>query len=598
MIFLGIIGENVNANEALARDWDGRIQKCFSLKYKQIRQKNLLLYVSEQSSKHDKDVCISSDTAILLGRVFNKFTQKSLGSLELERSHRDISERLVQEYWGKYICISFNQTLNRTEVIRDPTGQLPFFYYKNSDGQIILSNEMVVLSKLLNQKLDYDWDYLSSYLLYGSTYSTLSPFKEVKELPPGCILTISGNSVNSKIAWTPSSNKESHCDANTFEEQFISNLLNSLKSWGSNYEEIVLSLSGGLDSSALLFVLKEAFKGSKKITAVNFFHPKVRSSIELNYARQVCKENDLELKEFDLSDALPCSCSKKLFYTPNKPSPSLAFVEQELLISSLLMKEKSSLFVSGHGGDHILMCPPPVASIVDCIKERGFSETWGKINELATYYRKPFASILINGSGSILKGGVFDKSKKNSLSQHTNAPWLTDYAKKRSPTDLLHPGIFDIPKHTLPGKREQIEAFYQAQQSIYLNTEDHTNPTFYPLMYQPSVETALSLPSYSLYGEGYDRLPFRRAISKHYSTNSVWRRSKGRTAGIVQLGVKKNLDYILELCLEGRFANQGLLDRDVLSSRIKLFAHGQKEFLWPLLNLISGEIFLKYWDEL
>lgn len=55
--------------------------------------------------------------------------------------------------------------------------------------------------------------------------------------------------------------------------------------------------------------------------------------------------------------------------------------------------------------------------------------------------------------------------------------------------------------------------------------------------------------------------------------------------------------HISEICLEGSFVKQGVIDKDQLHETIELIANGDINYLWPFMHLVSIEMFLKFWDE-
>lgn len=77
----------------------------------------------------------------------------------------------------------------------------------------------------------------------------------------------------------------------------------------------------------------------------------------------------------------------------------------------------------------------------------------------------------------------------------------------------------------------------------------------------------------------------------------MWRRDKSETTGIFQLGIKKNLEHVLTICLEGQFVKKGFIDREGLHKTIMLISSGDIKHLWPLTHLASLEIFLELWQE-
>ena len=174
--------------------------------------------------------------------------------------------------------------------------------------------------------------------------------------------------------------------------------------------------------------------------------------------------------------------------------------------------------------------------------------------------------------------------------------WIKQALHQQTSSDFVHPIYETLSKKILPGKYDQVDALYEGFASIHVEINPIV-PTCYPYLYEPVIDFALSFPTYDLFKKGYDRYPLRKAVSGRFKTNTVWRSDKSETTGIIQLGVKKNLEHVLELCLEGQFVKQGFIDKEELHQTILLISNGGIEHLWPFIHLASAEIFLNTWKE-
>ena len=191
----------------------------------------------------------------------------------------------------------------------------------------------------------------------------------------------------------------------------------------------------------------------------------------------------------------------------------------------------------------------------------------------------------------------FRPRKRSSGNTQEKPPdWIKNEVIQKTSTSFMHPIYEYLPSSVLPGKYEQIDALYEALASIHMEMH-HVHPIYYPFLYRPVVEFALSFPSYDLFDKGYDRYPLRKAISERFKTKTIWRIDKGQTTGLFQLAIKKNMDRILSLCLEGEFAKQGLIDTASLHQTITFLSNGHAKDFWPFMRLASIEIFFRYWKE-
>lgn len=544
----------------------------------------------------DKDEIWENASSLLIGRAFHKETQRSLSSKDFERFSGPDKDKAFATLWGKYVFLSTDPKTNSFDVVIDPTGQLPFFYYALPNGDVLFSSDIEIIFKVLNQKPEYNWTYLCSYFVYGNSSAIQTPFQGIFELPPACSLHATKTDKTAKPFWNPLRAYES---PKTNKDDAVDILQATLKPWIEPYETICVSLSGGLDSSALVYCLKDLIRDDQKLIALNYFHSQVKSSNELVHARKVCEENGIELIEADAVNCLPFDpSSQKGSLLFNKPYPGLIsgkWVENTL---SYLSPYKSCTFISGHGSDHIFMRPPSKKSVSDYIIEKGWRGAQQCFDDMTTFYRDTFLSILkenLKGLGSYYLGWRLGK-RHSKNTQDDRPPWVKKEIEAQTSLNFVHPIYGALPKRVLPGKYTQIDAFYEGLASIHVE-HDPLMPTWYPYLYEPVVDFSLSFPTYELFKEGYDRYPLRKAVSDRYNTQTVWRRDKSQTTGIFQLGVKKNLDSILTLCTEGQFVKNGFVDKEKMEETIKLISNGDTNYMWPFTHLVSTELFLQQWQD-
>ena len=556
---------------------------------------SLTLCYGKISNEKDVDEVWENSSSFLFGRIFDKERGGSFEKEAFKKLAFFTKEETLTKIWGKYVYIHANEKASQFEVVIDSTGQLPFFYTTFSNGNCLFASDIELLFKVLGQKPEINWAYLCSYLVYRSSSAIQMPFQNIYELPPACCLKITKNERTTKPFWNPLSSYKTPISE---EKNAVSILQETLKSWVEPYKNICVSLSGGLDSSSLVYCLKNIKKENQTLSALNYFHGLVKSSNELSHARNVCEETGIKLIEVDVSSSLPFDpYSQKQHFNPNKPFPGLISLKLIETISDHLPNSGSCAFLSGHGSDHIFMCPPSKRSLSDYVIEKGFKGSKNQVKNITQFYRDPLFAILKKNAISLISHFFSQRlEKRHPKNRHDETPeWFKQSLQQKILPDFLHPVYETLSKTILPGKYEQIDALYEALASIHVEM-NQINPTSYPFLYEPVVEFALSLSTYDLFNNGYDRYPLRKAISDHFKTETVWRRDKGQTTGVFQLGVKKNLESILNICLEGKFVKQGIIDKEGLHKTIVLIANGDTKHLWPFRQLASAEIFLNYWE--
>jgi asparagine synthase (glutamine-hydrolysing) len=562
-----------------------------------IKKGALVLSYGKLSATQDVDGIWENDSSILIGRVFDKERSCALKNSTFKELSFLNKEAALSKAWGKYVYINVNKKNSQVEIVVDSTGQLPFFYYIFSDGNIVFSSDIEIIFKVLMQRPEYNWSYLCSYVIYGNSSSIQTPFKNVFELPPACSLTINKTIRKTEPFWNPlcSYHKPEHQEKNA-----VSVLKETLNPWMKPYKNIYVSLSGGLDSSSLVYCLKNILKKNQTLKAINFFHSQIKSSNELPYARKVCEETGIELIEIDASDSLPFdSPHRKPLIKLNKPFPGMISLRWMETICERIPSDEPFGFVSGHGSDHIFMRPPSKKSTVDYLLKNGARGYKGQLEEIAQFYRDPLFSIFRENITSLWSHFFAQRAQKRSPQNIFDEipPWIKQEVHQKKSGEFVHPIYEYLPSRIPPGKYDQIDSLYEGLSSIHVPMENQIDPTYYPFLYQPVVEFALSFPTYELFEKGYDRYPLRKSVSETFRTDTVWRRDKSQTTGIFQLGIKRNLDKVLSLCLEGQFAKKGFIDKAGLQNTINLIGNGDTKYMWPFMHIASVELFLRQWEE-
>jgi asparagine synthase (glutamine-hydrolysing) len=561
-----------------------------------VQNNNIILCYGKLSQNQDLDSIWENPSSLLIGRAFNREKSKALPINEFKSFTNMDTHTVLEKIWGKYIYIHNNSLTEQVEVITDSTGQLPFFYYRFLDGGVLFSSNIELIYKVLTRKQEYNWNYICSYLIYGNSSSIETPFKDIYELPPACCLTLNERELKITPFWNP---LKSYKNQALQEQDAVSVLKSTLKPWLEPYNNIYVSLSGGLDSSSIVYCLNDCVKMDQNVKAINYFHSQVKTSNESIYARKVCEETGIELIELDISDSLPFDeTKKKQPLKPNKPFPAMVSSRWIETIFESISSVGSSSFISGHGSDHIFMRPPSKNSTVDYIIENGIKGYIEKLEGISAFYRDPHVSTLKENLKGLLSYWFSHLPNKRSLKNGlVGVPeWIKPKAHNTVTKQFFHPIYSSLHKRTLPGKYAQIDLLYEGIASIQVELENQADPTYYPFLYQPVTEFALSFPTYNLFKNGYDRYPLRKSVSDVFQTNTVWRRDKSQTTGLFQLGLKRNLEKVLKFCLEGHCVKNGFIEKEELSKTIHLIANGDIKNLWPFLYIASMEMFFNSWD--
>lgn len=565
------------------------------------KNKSVNVIAGKTSDIVDHGAILSVSGALLTGKVFNKKNYDPITTEELEREVDAPNEHFVRNYWGNYIYLKLQD--DTAKILRDPVGQFPLFYTKLDSGACLFASEMEILIDMI-KKPGFNWKYFSSYILHGFITTEETVFDGIYELPHGCQIAydFKTGSTKTSVLWNPLDYLEGYRNTACAIDDIINITSNVIEKWTSGVDVVSLDFSGGTDSTGILFLLNKVLHEKQELKLINMFHPEVLSSDERKYAFEIAKGLGINLIEFDHSESLPYDKDcRVLNFKPNWPTSLLSYLKINNDISFMLNgnKDKNIMYVSGHGGDHIFLCPPPITSLCDYLIEQGSKGFNKKIREIYEIFRKPLFPIISDMAKGFIIYYLYSSYEPSAyaINTHKKAPWFNESFLLLEKQIRYHPFFYnENTTKSLPGKFGLIDAIYSGLSTIKTDIRDcGVNPVFFPLFSQPLLELALSMPTYESYRDGYNRYPFRKAISDTFKTNAVWRRDKGETSGISQRGLKKNEKQIFDLCLEGNMVKQGLINKDKLSSGLHEVINGQKDYQWAITNLICAETFMNYW---
>ncbi len=540
--------------------------------------------VRNEESSAEKLKVFTHTTGMLIGRLFEKGSsvlKENLEEWELEKIRESQGRWLSERYWGRYLVILLDE--ESITIYRDPLGGIPLFITQTAQG-VVFSTELSMLYDALEEKPVLDWTYFTSYVA-ADFLTTVTPFKGIEEVFPGSYVSITAEGYKTGLFWDPT--QIGVKEEKELEEQILETFSSCIKAWTQETEGIALELSGGLDSSALLILLKQVAP-TLPITCFNYFHSRVASSDERNYATQVAQECDAELHCIDLSEHISLSMLPQL--RASKPHP-LLLEEAMCKHTAALVAQKNCEFMSGHGGDHLFLAPPLVESLADYFFIRGTRGISSKISEIAAYYRMSLIQVIKDTGMEIMR--YYTSHKRHLLASLEREHWMNSAFMEQVKNDTLF--LHDNTK-IYPGKLSHIVSLYDALVTVDKVQRIPGKSVINPFLFQPLVELALSIPTYQLYKQEHDRFPFRNAISRISKAPNIWRKDKGDTTAVTIYAFNVQYKQICELLFEGKFVQHNLIDKDKLYTYINQWCHSSPVNIGPLINLLSTELWFKTWN--
>lgn len=195
-----------------------------------------------------------------------------------EEKGRDCVEGLN----GMYAFSIYDARDKSLFVARDPLGIKPLYYYQDSDTFVFASEPKAIL-KFPGVTPALDLEAVSHFLSFNYLPSPWTLFDGIRQLEGGHSLTIKDGSLREERFWNPVLQERKDLSENEIVEKTRFLLRESVASQLVADVPVGAFLSGGLDSSSLVALVKECRQGSLETFSVGF---EEESYDESPYARR------------------------------------------------------------------------------------------------------------------------------------------------------------------------------------------------------------------------------------------------------------------------------------------------------------------------
>jgi asparagine synthase (glutamine-hydrolysing) len=160
---------------------------------------------------------------------------------------------------GSFVVFLYDRSTGNAHIILDRCGMFPFFSLNTGDGNRIFASHADLLAKVLDSPCKWDMTSMAEFLITGKVMFPNTYYRDIKALESGCSHTID----LSKHPASPITKKRYfHFNFNTGHSMTRADLADELAKAYKNavrrrtnyrFGQSAVSLSGGLDSRALLF---------------------------------------------------------------------------------------------------------------------------------------------------------------------------------------------------------------------------------------------------------------------------------------------------------------------------------------------------------
>jgi asparagine synthase (glutamine-hydrolysing) len=492
---------------------------------------------------------------------------------------RSAGDTLVTAFWGGYVAIIAE--VGATTVMRDPSGTFPCYYA--SEGRFTLLASDADLLVAAGVAIDPDLDEIGRQLFRAFVPSPATALRRIRELLAGFTLRVPVAAKEQEPCWSPWNHVANEDEPDDEAPERLSRVVHHcVHAWGRGQGRLLLSVSGGLDSSIVAACLARA---GVDIMCLTMFSDDPAGDERL-FARALCDhlklpliEKPYRLEDIDLYEPLGAHLPR-----PRDRTQANAFERVHCEVASEI---GAAAFVTGNGGDHVFGFSQSAAPIADRYLVEGLG--LGVLHSLSDVCRQTGCNIFA------ALAQAWSLSRRTNLCRvEPNSLFLSPaFVTSLSPLDLHHPWL-DAPAGALPGKAAHISTILRVQPNLEASRGAFL-PVLNPLMSQPIVEECLAIPSWEWRADGLDRSAVRRAFEGELPAAVRKRRVKGTPSGFAARLVDHFRAQIRECVLEGRLAANGITDKRMMETA--LTGEGPIPDLERvrILEIVNAEAWLAHW---
>jgi len=269
------------------------------------------------------------------------------------------TEVILNSYlmWGEECLKLFNGMFafalwdEREKVLflaRDRAGQKPLYYFLE-DNRIIFASEIKALLNSPFLKKEIDLEALNFYFAYGYIPYNKSIFKKVRKLLAGTYMVFNKleSTIKTYYKILPQEKYLKNYKFEDYENKLEEILLDSVKLRLVSDVPVGAFLSGGLDSSLIVALMRNFIKGKLQTFSIGFTDKRCN---ELPYARKIAEYFETEHYEFILQpdNKKTLELIVSIF---DEPFADSSFIPTYYL--SRFTKQKVKVALSGDAGDEL-----------------------------------------------------------------------------------------------------------------------------------------------------------------------------------------------------------------------------------------------------
>jgi asparagine synthase (glutamine-hydrolysing) len=556
--------------------------------------------VAVSSGNDDTDMCIpvldetGARRGLVVGRLASGRGQDLPSRLRTEAFTTVAGAGALTELvWGSYTAATVVGSGHKGRLLAggDPIGLRSCFWTRHRGG-FVFASRMADLADFLGYQPGFDWDHLRGFLVHGELPVSTTGLAGINTVRAGTRIELDSCGTREHLVWSPFTFAASTGPRPSHEglRRLVSDCVDKR---AGEAETVYVELSGGLDSA----VVAQALTASgRRVVGGHFHHGGSALADELDYARGVARLLGIEVEVIDVAEALPFTPVPGAGRRWDAPTGHLAWESLPGAHRRVAAEHGCTVSMSGAGGDHVFVARSGVPLYLhDYLLRLGLRSTLRDMLAFSRVRGVPLARLLADlGQWEAARRRGSPALLARILGEAESPAWLTRPAPAAGPHAVED--LIPASARLTAGKMGQ--ALEMTLLACAVGTRHATvgpDRTVFPLLSQPLVELGLSTGMEALISATTDRILIRDAMAGLLPADLLARRDKGEHTATWQRGLRANIGLARDLVADGAAAAAGIIDPAPALAAVSAAALGHTGRLWPLLNLLSVELWIQSW---
>jgi len=296
---------------------------------------------------------------------------------------------------GIFAFAIYDHEAHQVLIARDQMGVKPLYYVHTDEG-VSFASEIKALRQLAEFDLSLDTSALRRYLTFLWCPGEQTPFRAVKKLAPGTVLTIRAGDISGKWSFW---NLPTYAPRRSWTYQQCARDLRDLIDQSVARQmvsdtPIGAFLSGGLDSSSVVAAMVRQATDFPCFT-INSGEQEQGSTDDLPYARMVAAHLGVKLQEVRVDPHLMARRVVEMIRALDEPLADPACLNV-LLISECAREQGIKVLLGGAGGDdlftgyrrHTMLSLDPMWSLLPSWARRGAARRSNRLRPSSAFRRR------------------------------------------------------------------------------------------------------------------------------------------------------------------------------------------------------------------